>query len=89
MTYEQSLQHNFKTDSTNDNYLITIDGGNYPEPEKKLSNFLKYTDSMALTLPNHARSEGYTEDNLFSRKNLMKNYSENFWEILKAINSDL
>ena len=90
ITYDESLQMNFKTDSTNDNYLITIDGGNYPEPEKKLSEFLKKnTDSMALTIFNHARSEGINEDKLFSNMKLMKNYSENFWEILKAINSDL
>jgi hypothetical protein len=90
MTYEQSLQHNFKTDSTNNNYLITIDGGNYPEPEKKLSEFLKKnTDSMALTIFNHARSEGINEDKLFLNMTLMKQHSENFWDILNAINSGL
>ncbi len=89
MTYEQSLQYNFKTDSTNDNYLITIDGGNYPEPEKKLSNFLKNTDSMTLTVPNHAKREGRTEDDLFSNMALMQQDSENFFDILKGINRDL
>ena len=84
ITYDESLEINFKTDSTNDNYLITIDGGNYPEPEEKLSNFLKYTDSMALTLTNNAKSEI-----LFSRENLMKRYSGNFWDVLKKINSGL
>jgi hypothetical protein len=88
MTYDESLKHNLE--STPNNYLITIDIEKYPEPEKKLSQFLtKYTESMGLMIPNHARKEGITEDNLFSNMKLMKHHSENFWDILKAINSGL
>ena len=90
MTYDQSLQHNFKEESTPNNYLITIDGGEYQEPEKKLSEFLTtYTDSMGLMISNNARTTGITNNRLFSNMILMKQHSENFWEILNAINQGL
>ena len=90
ITYEQSLQHDFKTDSTNNNYLITIDGGKYPEPEKKLSEFLlKYTDSMGLQVSNHARNLGLSGNNIIKDMELLEEHAYNFWEILNAINQGL
>ncbi len=91
LSYDESTDHNFKIDDgTNNNYLITIDGGEYPEPEKKLSSFLvKYTDCMGLVISNNAKTRDITEDKLFSNMKLMQHHSENFWEILTKINKGL
>ena len=90
MSYDESTVRDFKIDGTNNNYLITIDGGEYPEPEKKLSSFLlKYTDCMGLIISNNAKTRAITEDKLFSNMNLMRHHSENFWEILTEINKGL
>ena len=90
LSYDELTVRDFKIDGTNNNYLITIDSGEYPEPEKKLSSFLlQYTDCMGLSVSNNAKKSGITEDNLFSNINLMKHHSENFWDILNGINSGL
>lgn len=90
LSYDESTVRDFKIDGTNNNYLITIDSGEYPEPEKKLSSFLlQYTDCMGLSVSNNAKKTGITEDNLFSNMTLMKHHSENFWDILNGINSGL
>jgi hypothetical protein len=70
--------------------LITIDGGEYPEPEKKLSDFLlKYTESMGLEVPNQARSQGLNGNKIIKDIKLIKEHAYNFWEILNEINQDL
>ena len=90
MTYDQSLQHNFKTDSTPNNYLITIDGGEYPKPEKKLSDFLiKYTESMGVRVSDYARNQGLNGNKIIKDIKLLEKHDYNFWEILNAINQGL
>ena len=70
--------------------MITIDGGEYPEPEKKLSDFLlKYTESMGLEVPNQARSQGLNGNKIIKDIKLIKEHAYNFWEILNEINQDL
>ena len=79
-----------KTESTPNNYLIAIDGGEYPESEKKLSEFLlQYTDSMGLQVSDYARSQGVTGNKIINDITLVKKYAYNFWEILNAINKGL
>ena len=90
ITYDQSKGLNFKIDDTHNTYLITIDGGEYPEPEKKLSEFLlKYTDSMGLQVSNHARNRGLNGNNIIKDMELLKEHAYNFWEILKRLNEGL
>jgi hypothetical protein len=87
MTYEKAMMHDFSTDKYRYNYLITIDGGEYPEPEKKLSNILqRNTHSMALIVSNQNKKNGITENSLWENMKSMKNRYSNFWEILTAIN---
>ena len=90
INYDESKELNFKTESTANNYLITIDGGEYPEPEKKLSEFLlKYTDSMGLQVSNHARNRGLNGNNIIKDMKLLEEHAYNFWEILKRLNEGL
>ena len=90
INYDESKELNFKTESTPNNYLITIDGGEYPEPEKKLSEFLlKYTDSMGLQVSNHARNKGLNGNKIIKDMKLLEEHAYNFWEILKILNEGL
>ena len=62
----------------------------YPEPEKKLSEFLlKYTDSMGLQVSDNARNQGLNENIIIKDIELLQVHAYNFWEILNAINNDL
>ena len=70
--------------------MITIDGGEYPEPEKKLSDFLiTYTDSMGVRVSDYAISKNLNYNKIIKNINLVKEYDPNFWEILNEINQDL
>ena len=90
MSYDESTVRDFKIDGTNNNYLITIDSGEYPEPEKKLSEFLlKYTDSMGLQVSNHARNKGLNGNKIIKDMKLLEEHAYNFWEILKILNEGL
>jgi hypothetical protein len=87
ITYDESKQHDFKTVSTNNNYLITIDGGEYPEPEKKLSDFLiKYTESIGVRVSDYARNQGLNGNKIIKDIKLLEEHDPNFWEILNEIN---
>lgn len=70
--------------------MITIDGGEYPEPEKKLSDFLiTYTDSMGVRVSDYARNIGLNGNKIIKDIKLVKEHDPNFWEILNEINQGL
>ncbi len=87
MTYEESLEREFKTDIASCNYMITIDGEEFPVPEQKLSKFLtKNTESMGAMTANKNNTMLSRADATLQK---LKETYPNFYEILHELNRGL